>query len=168
MHPLHFRRIVTETLVAMGPPYDSPSAVELLMVTAAQESQLGEYLWQHRHGQPRGPAIGPYQFEPATHHDLWMSYIGSDMDRRFAVLHAAGMDVMSYPPPASRLATNLAYATAICRLNYWRKPGALPAADDIEGLAAYWHRWHCAGCKGQPADAIRNYRRYVLRQKDES
>ena len=28
--------------------------------------------------------------------------------------------------------------TAICRIHYWRKPGAIPA--EIEGQAAYWKR----------------------------
>ena len=36
------------------------------------------------------------------------------------------------------LATNLMYGAAVCRLCYYRKPDALPAAGDIEGQAAFW------------------------------
>ena len=35
------------------------------------------------------------------------------------------------------LATNLMYGAAVCRLCYYRKPDALPAAGDIEGQAAF-------------------------------
>ena len=36
------------------------------------------------------------------------------------------------------LATNLNYGAAVCRLSYYRKPDALPAAGDIEAQAAFW------------------------------
>ena len=32
----------------------------------------------------------------------------------------------------------MGYATTIARLIYWRVPRPLPAASDLEGLAAYW------------------------------
>ena len=67
-----------------------------------------------------------------------------DGQHRGAVLEArrtAGLD------------TNLAYATAMARMLYWRKPEALPAADDIPGLAAYWKRhYNTAAGRGKPAD----------------
>ena len=51
------------------------------------------------------------------------------------------------------LVRNLAYATAICRVRYARVPGALPAAHDIDGLAAYWKaHYNTALGKGTAAD----------------
>ena len=52
-------RPVLEHLDAADPGIDSPNAEELLMLTAATESQLGRYL-----RQVRGPAIGVFQVEP--------------------------------------------------------------------------------------------------------
>ena len=47
-------------------------------------------------------------------------------------LRAAGLSL------DENLATNLMYGTAVCRLCYYHKPDALPAAGDIEGHAAFW------------------------------
>ena len=32
----------------------------------------------------------------------------------------------------------MGYATAVARLIYWRVPRPLPAANNLDGLAAYW------------------------------
>ena len=68
-------RQVRDTLIipvcaALG--LNSPSAVQLLLGTAAQESHMGHYLVQ-----VRGPAIGMYQMEPNTYLDIWRRYIGN-------------------------------------------------------------------------------------------
>lgn len=36
------------------------------------------------------------------------------------------------------LITDLAYATAMARLVYYRRPEPLPEAHDLDGLARYW------------------------------
>jgi hypothetical protein len=119
--------VVTPTLRALD--LWSPSAEALVLGTAVHESRL-TYLRQIG----GGPALGLYQIEPATHADLYRSYL----DAR-AELKTRAMRLLAPSPDSdAQLATNLAYATAVCRLLYFRAPAPLPASDDVDGLAAYW------------------------------
>jgi hypothetical protein len=105
-------------------PY-SEEAVDLLMMTCAHESRGGTYLRQKGMTGTEG-AFGPYQTELATHDDTYENFlyhrdglcglIGSIQSR---VLHAE-----------QDLITNLAYATAMARVHYWRVAEALPSKDD--------------------------------------
>lgn len=45
----------------------SEAAENLLLGTTAQESHMGTYIKQ----VGKGPALGIYQMEPATHKDIW-------------------------------------------------------------------------------------------------
>ena len=126
--PGHFLRLVIRpTLEGLG--LSSPAAERLLLGTALVESGL-EFLTQHG----GGPARGVYQIEPATHDDLednWLAFRPdwrSALDRFFA----------HHPGRHDQLVCNLAYATAVARLIYYRQPEPLPAAGDIEGLGEYW------------------------------
>ena len=61
------------------------------------------------------------------------------------------------------LATDLAYACAMARIHYLRKPEPLPAHDDIEGLARYWkEHYNTFLGKGTVEEFVHNYRRLVL------
>ena len=51
-----------------------------------------------------GPAIGLYQCEPATHHDLFLNFLRYQADLYSAALALRA----SWPDPDSQLATNLA------------------------------------------------------------
>jgi len=129
LSPTEFRRqVIVPSLVAMG--FAGTAAERLLLGTALAESGL-------RHlKQVRGPALGLYQIEPATHHDLWHNYL------RFRP-HLASLAKLFLAPrqPLHRqLVWNLAYATAIARLIYFRDPEPLPAAEDSAALAAYYKR----------------------------
>jgi hypothetical protein len=111
--------IIRPTLKDMG--MWSEAAENLLMGTAAQESHLGSYIKQ----VGKGPALGIYQCEPATHEDV--------------VRWARGKDFLQYDTCfPGRLVYDLKYATMICRLHYYRVPKALPDADDLDGLSNYW------------------------------
>jgi hypothetical protein len=109
------------------------AATELLMGTAMQESHL-EYI----HQLGAGPALGPFQMEPATHNDLWANYIGfhADYSRIVAGLAASGMDRLA------QLEGNLYYAAAMCRMHYMRVPEPLPAAGNLGAQAAYYKKWY--------------------------
>ena len=48
------------------------------------------------------------------------------------------------------LAANLMYGAAVCPLCNYRKPDALPAAGDMEGLASFWKK-HCNTLSGKDA-----------------
>lgn len=130
--PSHLLAVVADALSAIGAPCDSLSARALLVGTAAQESGLGRHLRQ----QGSGPALGVYQMEPATHDDIWANYLAYNKDlaakvRKFAI---------NGQPSASQLVGNLYYATAMARVHYLRNPEALPAFNDIPGLARYYKR----------------------------
>lgn len=108
----------------------SKAAELLLLGTALTESNL-RYLRQKK----GGPGLGLYQIEKITHDDIWKSYL----DKLTKVkLKAKVTWLTSRIPLEEQLTHNLAYATAIARVIYWRKPAKLPEAKDIAGLAKYW------------------------------
>lgn len=107
----------------------SEAAENLVMGTAAQESRL-----KYIHQLGNGPAKGLFQMEPATHDDIWGNFLEYRDDTAGLVLdYFAGGK-----PDADQMVWNMAYACAMCRVHYLRVPEGLPAADDIDGLAAYW------------------------------
>ena len=126
----HFREhVVRPTLHDLG--LWSEAAENLLVGTAAHESRLQ---WLKQLGT--GPALGLYQIEPATHGDLYASYIDYRPQWRQKLLRLYGPAVGS----DRALIEHMGYATAVARLLYYRKPEALPMADDLPGLAEYYKR----------------------------
>lgn len=131
----------------------SQAAENLLMGTAAQESDCGKYVRQLQNG----PARGIFQMEPDTLDDIYANYLEFRPDLRGAI------DAYLIPSmgQADNLIYNLAYAALMCRVHYRRVPDALPKADDIRGLAAYWKRFYnTAMGKGKPEEFVANYMRY--------
>lgn len=125
----------------------SESAENLLLLTAAVESQMGRYLKQS-YG---GPALGIYQMEPATHDDHW-DYM---VNRRKLRKKVRVWSTISKP---SEMVWNLAYATAMARVHYLRIPYPLPAPNDVKGLARYWKRYYnTSKGAGRVEDAIEAY-----------
>lgn len=103
-------------------------AEDLLMATCAIESGLGTHLHQ-----VYGPALGIYQTELATLGDLLDNFILPSP--RFA----PALDIWSAPlTPRIQVVGNLYYATAICRLHYYRVKSALPASSDQRLLWDYY------------------------------
>ncbi len=126
LDPGQFRRLVIHpALQAIG--LYSPAAERLLLGTALTESGL------RRLHQVDGPALGIFQIEPATHADVWANYLAYRENLASRVASLA-----SEQPRLDQLVWNLAYATAIARLIYYRRPEPLPAAADLAGLARYW------------------------------
>ncbi len=107
----------------------SPAAAELLLGTALQESRL-QYLKQIG----KGPALGLFQMEPATHNDIWDNYLGYRKELAAKVLKLGH----SLQPAA--LATDLLYAAAMCRVHYRRAPDRLPEQGDYEAQAEFYKR----------------------------
>lgn len=132
LNPKQFRiEIIRPTLEHMG--MWSQAAENLEIGTGYQESRL-TYLRQ----LGGGPALGIYQIEPDTHTDLWMNYLAF----RKPIADKLRQLRSKIPLGESNLITNLAYATAVCRLLYYRQAESLPDAQDIEGLAAYWKKYY--------------------------
>lgn len=110
-------------------PY-SEEAVDLLMMTCAHESRGGTYLRQEGMVGAEG-AFGVYQMELATHDDIWFNYIEYRVLTE-KLIEALLVDVMA--TVGQPLITNLAYATAMARVHYWRVAEALPSKDDTRYL----------------------------------
>ena len=130
----------------------SKAAEDLVAGTIAQESRMGEFIKQIG----GGPALGICQMEPATHNDLWQNYITfrhNIGDRLFKITSHLKAEEMIW---------NLRYAVAMCRIHYYRQPGAIPS--NIEGLAAYWKAYYNTPAgKGSEHEFIENYQRYAQR-----
>lgn len=130
----------------------SEAAENLVMGTAAQESRL-QYL-----RQVKGPALGLWQVEPATHHDIWQNWLWNRPLVVGQIRQAAMVEIGAATPADELLIFNLRYAAIICRLIYRRRPEPLPDADDLPGLAAYWKKTYNTHLgKGKPEEFIANY-----------
>jgi hypothetical protein len=159
--PKQFRALVTDVLQMFGQKANSSSffseaAVELLMLTAAQETHLGKYLWQIR-----GPALGVFQMEPNTYLDIWSNYImyrQPILDALGDLWGSSGVDW------TLRMKSDLAYQIVMSRIFYLRIPAALPAAIDPISLAYYWKKYYNTSFgKGTPEEAYRNYNKYAVK-----
>jgi hypothetical protein len=110
----------------------SPAAENLVLGTALVES-AGSYL-----KQVRGPALGLWQMEPATHDDIHNNYLLYQPSLAAAVRELETSARIT--AGASELVGNLFYAAAMCRIHYRRDDEPLPSASDWEGMARYWKR----------------------------
>jgi hypothetical protein len=113
-------------------PY-SEEAVDLLMLTCAHESRGGTYLRQKGMTGTEG-AFGVYQMELATHRDIWANFLYARLNLCSRVTRlAADADLGGYGlDNGEELMWNLAYATAMARVHYWRVKEALPSKDDTD------------------------------------
>lgn len=131
--PRHLRaEVIRPTLHHLG--LHSPAAEDLLLGTALQESDGGRWLRQ----LGDGPALGPWQMEPATCRDIWDHYLRyrSDLARRVEALMCPGQDEVA------QLVGNLPYACAMARVHYLRIPAPLPPHGDVRGYAHYWKAYY--------------------------
>lgn len=139
----------------------SESAVQLLLGTAAAESNMGDYIKQ----VGGGPALGIYQVEKATHDDIWENYIDyrGDLEQSIRSLTITGYDALNYfEHEADELIGNLYYATAMARVHYLRVPAALPEATDLDGLAHYWKKYYNTSFgKGTIVHFLKSWSKYV-------
>lgn len=111
-------------------------AERLVCGTALAETGL-EYVDQitdsDLQGKPTlGPAYGLYSCEPITEMDCWR-FLGL----HHLLEHKVKSMLAAWPGRGAQLVTNLTYATAICRITYYKRPEPLPA-DNLDEYAAYW------------------------------
>ena len=152
LDPEQFRlRVIRPSLKRLG--LHSPAAELLLLGTAITESKLSALVQKGG-----GPALGVYQIEPATHTDIWRNYLAYRPIRAARVLSLAAGGLGR----SEQLIWNLAYATAMARLVYRRRPEPMPPAGDIPGLAAYWKaHFNTAAGKGTAAKFIERASPYL-------
>lgn len=126
--------IVFPTLQKMGPKYNTAAARQLVIATAAQESHCGAYF-----KQITGPALGIYQMEPPTVGDLFDNFLKPRKLEPLVMQFASPAGIES--PELISLLGELFYATALARMNYWRRAGAHPAFDDFPAMWAYYKKY---------------------------
>lgn len=126
IYPQHLRQYVIRPVLRHLALPNPDVAEELLILTAAHESRCGYFLHQ-----VKGPAIGIYQMEPATHNDIW-KYLRSNPSLESLV------DSFTVTGLPGEMAWNLSYATAMARVMYFRVSEPLPSKNDVLGLAQYW------------------------------
>lgn len=133
----------------------SRAAEMLLLGTAAQESHF-TYLDQLTPGD--GPAYGIFQMEEPTHDDLltWLARKDHDLWQKCLTTR------VPFIPNVKQLHGNLYFATALCRIKYWRDPEPLPPTNDLQGVARYYKRvWNTYKGRATIQEFVANYRKYV-------
>lgn len=155
MNKNQLRELIRETLKEAD--LYSEAAEELLMLTAAAESNMGHYI-----KQTRGPALGIFQMEPATHDDIMFRWRALPKNVRIADKLSQWQKFFGSETSAKRMMYDLKYAIIMCRLKYLMIPAALPDAKDIPALAAYYKKWYNTHLGKATVDGtIEKYRRYV-------
>jgi hypothetical protein len=142
--------VITPVLDLLG--LGGAAVEELVLGTLLQESGGGHYLRQ----LGAGPAIGIGEMEPATHDDIWKTFLPAhpDLSAKISTLLVEGL------PKAAQMAGNLYYAVAMTRLFYYRVSAPLPAAGDLSGQAAYYKtHYNTAGGAATTAEYIANWQR---------
>jgi len=134
------------------------SGEELVIGTAAQESNF-HYLDQvDSSGRVLGPGIGLYQMEQATHDDIWENFLKYKPDLALKCRLLKG----DFPDTMHPLLGNLYYATAMTRVHYYRVKAALPPPTNLIGLASYWKQYYNTTSGAGTIDQfIANYKKYV-------
>lgn len=160
--PTQLRTLVVKpVLLSLGLP-SSEVAENLIMGTAAHESHLGDYIEQ----VGGGPALGIFQMEPATLNDCYENYLDYRADLKAKVdgfLAAQPATQDGSPDKQQQLATNLAYATAMCRIRYYRAPAAMPSdPNDVNALGTYWKQYYnTPQGAGTVEQFVADYNRYL-------
>lgn len=128
MTPHDFRTAVILPALLAIDAY-SLNAETLLLATAMTESNLTK---THQDG---GPALGYFQMEPATHHDLFANFLGATSRQHLMDgLHKIS-DRVGY---VDELENNPQYAAALARIFYLRCPGSLPDSQDLNAIYDYY------------------------------
>ncbi len=144
---------VRPALAALGPSYSPPAAEQLVIGTAAVESQL---VWLKQHGT--GPALGLWQMEPRTFHDLAQRAKGETLAALLS-LSVTGLT------DAGEVAWNLRLGAAMCRIKYRDDPHGLPVAGDVRGMAETWKRCYNSRLgAGKPEDFERAWANLIAPQ----
>ena len=107
------------------------SSSGLLLGIAAVETLCGRYLKQHHNG----PAMGIFQVESSTEHDLFDNYLSHKP--------ALKQKINSFKTSHKNLdsISNLAYQVAIARANLYRIPEPLPSEKDVLAMGLYWKKY---------------------------
>lgn len=128
--------VIRPTLLALNEW--SPTAENLLLGTAAQESGLG-----FRMQSDKGVGMGIYCISAQTHINVWDKYLVTDPELASRTRGLASQQQF-LKTPHTELIINLSYATGIAWMIYKRHQ--LFFADNLSAheLAKYWLNYYCA------------------------
>lgn len=149
--------IIRPALIGLN--LNSLAAEQLLAGTCAQESHMGLYLRQQK-----GPALGIFQIEPATHMDIYENFLKfrPDLINTIYSLCAIPEYKDNIKPPDECLIYNLKYSACIARIKYLRAKDALPGINDTKGQSDYWKRiYNSQSGSGDTASYLINYEKFV-------
>lgn len=153
------RELTEDVLHYLDPdiPY-SNTAVELILLTIAQESKFGTYI-----RQIKGPARGIIQMEPVTENDIYEGFLPKKPSL-LAKVEALRSPHIREVLGRANMEVNLAYQIAMCRVFYFRVPARLPDNSPAE-MAAYWKKYYnTIYGAGTVEEAEANYSKYVLKK----
>lgn len=136
MQASDLRRLISDTLLQFdaGRHY-SDTAIDLLIGTAAVESNLGRFVYQ----KPSGPVFGIYQMELNTANWLLDEWIFSRPKIDRSLVDMCGIIDERYRK--IKLAGDLVLQTILARCKYLSIPESLPS-NDVEELAKYWKKYY--------------------------
>lgn len=157
----HLKAYVEEVLNFLEPEIQSGQFhVDLIMLTIATESLLGEYAQQ-----VRGPAKGIVQMEPFTETDIWNNYL------KYRQPLAKKVQQLKDKQDLDPLRFNLRYQIAMARVLYDRKKLVAPVAGEPSTnvsydlyLAQMWKKHYNTHLgKGTVEKAVQHYNDLVLK-----
>lgn len=149
----HLRSLVTKTLARI-PEWYSEEAIELLILTACNESDCGKYLTQ----LGSGPALGIFGIEPESLidiHDKWLRFRPEIADDVVMVTGVREPDVLA-------LEGNIVYGIIMARIQYLRAKPPLPSTADHLAMANYYVKYFNRGGKAVAEIAREKYRLYAV------
>jgi hypothetical protein len=133
----------------------TPDVEELLLATCANESNFGVYRTQGG----GGPARGIFQMEGEDFNDIWTNYLQYHATLAFQIKNYNG----GRQGTVDDMINNDQYAICMARVHYLRKPGAVPPANDIEQIWAYYKKWYNTPAGAATHDEfVAKYKKYVL------
>ena len=141
----------------------SPTTEDLLLGTAAHESQLG-----FRMHSPNDTGLGIYRISPNSHLQLWDTFLVKDPDIASRVRGFASQQQFLRSPD-NELVTNLSYATAIAWMIYKSNLVHIPHNSDPLILAQCWFnsfkpQHEKANFRDELDKFVVNYHKLVLRE----
>jgi len=158
--PSQLRELIRDTLEAILPEMNSPEGVELLMMTAAQESHCGRYLQQ----EGCGVALGIFQIEPDTYRDLFDNFLRYDESLSRRMFESFQVNKRTF---SIHLRGNLPYQICIARLQYRRFAEAIPKFNLVGepnalALAQYYKEyWNTEKGDAAIPRVLYNYDKYA-------
>lgn len=149
--------IINPSLNAIG--LFSDSACQLILGTCAQETLLCRYIIQTKI-EPYKGGIGIYQMQPLTYDFIWHRHVEQSASMKAKIRLFLGYEGK---PLASRMASDLALATIMCRLFYANILEKLPDGNDVKAMARYYKIYYnTKDGSATEEEFIQNYNEYVL------